>query len=978
MKRLLAVFACLLAFAAPAFAQGSQTGTITGAVRSADGLSLPGVTVTVASPALQGVRTATTDVNGVYSIHALPPGTYSVEFEIPSFKTAKQEGFDLTVGGNVEVNQTMALAGVTETVNVTAASPVAVPLGTTTVSQAYSKRDVDVLPVGRTPAQIAELAPGLTNNTPNVGQVSISGAFAYDNVFMINGVDVNDNLFGTPHNLFIEDAVQETNILTAGISAEYGRFSGGVINIITKSGGNNFSGSFRDSLANPDWVGETPREQAAGIVHPSLLSKVYEGTLGGPITKDRLWFFAAGRYENSNTANTFPQINVPYTTTVTNKRVELKGTGTVSPGHTLQASYINDPTDQSNTSGLGATLRVDPKILITRQLPNHLFAGNYNGVVRNLLISGQYSEKTFGFRNSGGTSTAIVDSPFRTRGVASGVPGNLFYNAPYFDATDPEDRDNRQITGSVGYLLSTKKYGTHDLKAGGEYYTSTRIGGNSQTATGYVFRADYLVAGGVPVLSNGSPIPVFTPGVTRLENWLPERGAQIDIHTSSLYVNDHWTASNRITVDLGTRLEVVRSSATGDITTVDTSSIVPRLGFTYDLDPATQTIAQITYAHYAGKYSEAQFARNTQVGNPSEIVYRYDGPAGVGKDFAPGLNPANYTTIIGGSFPTANIFNASGLKSPITREFTAALGRQLGANAFVKGTYVFRNWAHFVDDFIQLSNGITNVNRNGVNFGSFTNVVYNNTDVPTREYDAIILQTGWRPNSRTRFGAHYTLQLKNDGSFVGEAANQPGNPSAYGDFPEIVGPALDRYLPDGRLPDYQRHKLRVYGSYDAPLGRFGSVNIAPLWRVNSGLTYSLAAASVPLSPVELARNPGYPATDVNTAAPTYTLFFGQRGSQDFKGYGVMDLAATYSIPVWKTVQPWLKVDIYNLFNNDKQIGWDTTVTADPSSPKDANGLATGYIQGPRFGQATSDAYFPQYLPGVNGIRAFDIAFGIRF
>jgi outer membrane receptor for ferrienterochelin and colicin len=105
---------------------------------------------------------------------------------------------------------------------------------------------------------MAELAPGLTNNTPNAGQVTISGAFAWDNVFFIDGVDVNDNLFGDAENVFIEDAVEETQVLTSGISAEYGRFSGGVINIVTKRGGNDFSGTFRMNFTNPAWVEETP------------------------------------------------------------------------------------------------------------------------------------------------------------------------------------------------------------------------------------------------------------------------------------------------------------------------------------------------------------------------------------------------------------------------------------------------------------------------------------------------------------------------------------------------------------------------------------------------------------------------------------------------------------------------------------------------------------------------------------------------
>ena len=103
--------------------------------------------------------------------------------------------------------------------------------------------------------------------SPNTGQLVVNGAFAYDNVFMINGVDVNDNLFATPQNLFIEDAIEETQVLTSGISAEYGRFTGGVINAITKSGGNAFSGTGRINFLNDDWT--TGRRSKPARTRPS-------------------------------------------------------------------------------------------------------------------------------------------------------------------------------------------------------------------------------------------------------------------------------------------------------------------------------------------------------------------------------------------------------------------------------------------------------------------------------------------------------------------------------------------------------------------------------------------------------------------------------------------------------------------------------------------------------------------------------------
>jgi len=226
-------------------------------------------------------------------------------------------------------------------------------------------------------------------------------------------------------------------------------------------------------------------------------------------------------------------------------------------------------------------------------------------------------------------------------------------------------------------------------------------------------------------------------------------------------------------------------------------------------------------------------------------------------------------------------------------------------------------------------------------------------------------------------GGHYTLQIRNNGNSNAEAANQPGNPSIYNDFPEILGPALDRYLPTGRLADFQRHKLRLYGTYSRDMRRFGSVDISPIWRLDSGQVYSFSAAGVPVTAIELARNPGYPANDISANTAT-TLFFGERGANDFLGYGVLDLAATYSVPVWRTVKPWVKIEYYNILNNQKQIKWDTTLTADPNSPKDANGLPTGYIQGANFGKAITDNQFPQPVPGTNGGRLFRAALGIRF
>src|SRR6267142_2482735 len=303
--------------AIPAGAQGVQTAVLTGATTSADGVALPGVKITASSHALQGERVEVTDVNGVYSIKGLPAGTYTVTFDLSNFKPARRDNVVLTVGGTIEVSANMSLAARTETVTVTAEAPSS--LTTVATGKSLDKKQIDQMPIGRRPVDIAELSPGLTTNTFTTGQLAISGAYGFDNVFMVDGVDVNDTLNGTANNLYIEDAVQEATVLTNGIPAEYGRFSGGVVNLVTRSGGNMFGGSFRENMSNPSWIRETPFQKTNNVTNPGILSKTHEATFGGPLAKDRVWFFTAGRWENTATANTFAQTGVPYTRKDTNR-----------------------------------------------------------------------------------------------------------------------------------------------------------------------------------------------------------------------------------------------------------------------------------------------------------------------------------------------------------------------------------------------------------------------------------------------------------------------------------------------------------------------------------------------------------------------------------------------------------------------------------------------------------------------------------
>ena len=962
--------AVLALSAAPlAASQGLQTGAVRGVVKDTTGALVPQVTVHAESPALLGGRVAISDAAGAYLLQGLAPGAYTITFEFAGFQTVRST-LRVGVGAVERLDATLQPEGVTATVQVTAATPslLSARAGGSTIRTA----EIEQLPTGRTPSLVAELAPGLTNNTPNVNQVTISGAVAYDNVFLLDGVDVGDNLFARPDDLFIEEAIEETQVLTSAVSAEYGRFSGGVVNAVTRRGGNMFSGSVRSNLSNAAWTQETPFEKAAGQERQSKMDRYYEGTFGGPLRRDRVWFFFAGRTQSSETSLTLPQTAAAFQQTDDQHRWDLKVTATPLTNHTVQVQYF-DRRQQRFAPSLPIT--IDPTAGDRTNTPGHLFATNWNGVVADrFFATAQYSRKA-NHPRFGNTSTRLQDSPFLTIGRVA--PGGLHFGAPYFDRTDPEDRDNNQLTGSISYFGSRPGWGTHDVKAGFEMFSLILRGGNSQSSTGYLFNTDFATAGGRPLTdASGRVLPTWIPGATTVGHTLPTRGAELDIRTTAFYVQDRWTLA-RFTFDLGMRFEHAASEATGGAASIDAQSFAPRLAASYQLREDASTVLSGSYAHYSGRYTSSIFGRNTPVANSGRVTSVYNGPAGQGYDFAPAYDLSNYS-IVAGSFPTANIFLDENLESPLTREFTVSAAQTLGARGAVRAMYVWRKATGLVESFVDdpTAAGKTLVIDNGTMFGTFDNVYYRNTDAAVRNYQAVEVLGTYQVRSNWSAAAQWTVQLKNEGNYEGESANAPGSPSVLGDYPELL--VADRNFPTGRLDDYQRHKVRAWSTYAMNLGRFGALDVTPMWRYNSALTYSLAANSVPLSAVQRSRNPGYARLPGSGTTGSQTLFFGERGSEEFAGYGLVDLGVTYQVPVWSSLKPWVKLEVLNALNNDKLIMWDTTITVDPASALDANGLPTGFLRGARFGQGTSTAAYPRPRPGLTGGRTFLGAFGLRF
>jgi hypothetical protein len=989
MRGVILCLAALLTFSASALAQGVQTGTIRGVVNDAQSRPISGATVTVTSDALQGPRTATSDEQGRYTITALPPGRYEIKFE-RSGLGALTRTIDLPLGLTSEENASLRPAPVQETLQVVAAAQTAI--ANPVIGANYKQATVEALATPRTLQGIAQLSPGVNENGPqNNRQIVINGAFAFDNIFMINGVDVNDNLFAQPHDLFVEDAIQETQVLTSGISAEYGRFTGGVINAITKSGGNIFSGSWRMNMTNPSWVTATPFEvdrNTAAASHPDSLQKTYETTLGGPIRKDKLWFFASGRLAGLDVPRTLAQTALVVNGRETNHRGELKLTGRLAPNHTLQGGFLNSPRLRTNFSGI-QNFVIHPVSEANPKEQNWYAHVNYRSVLQGRsVVEVQYSQKRWLLENSGGSSTSIANSPFLSITQCA-----CLYNAPYFDSTDPEGRNNFQLTGSVTNFYN--HHGRHEVKAGYEFFRSYRSGGGSQSSTTYVFNSNFVTnAQGTPQLdSAGRVIPNFVPGTSSVDFYPTTRGATMNIDNHSLYVQDHWAINNRWSADLGLRFEHVKAESTGNIVGVNASRIVPRLATAYDVNGDGKHIIKFTYGWYSGRYNEAQIGANSPVANPTQLTRLYTGPAGQGVGHAPGFDLANYTTVSFAKDPTANVFMDEDLKSPIVREFTASYGSAIGSRAVAQVSFVHRGGTDFIEDFQSLAEGTTVVATNGVTVGRFPNIVYRNTDLARRVYDALIFQGQYRLRDNWSVEGHYTVQLRNEGNYEGENPNLPGKPSILGNFPEAV--SASRNFPDGNLQSFQRQRLRLWTIYTLSLDRWkaGTLSFSGLIRGDSALVYSLRQNNPQFNATQrgILTAAGYLPNEIPTIAATsnYYIFYGERGSERFKGFGLLDTSVNYDIPLYRNVRPFLKLDVFNLLNNQKQIAWNIAVAADATTALDAQGFRAGAIKNATtFGTATGNTIglsgitvntypvaFNQALPGG---RTFRMSFGVRF
>jgi Carboxypeptidase regulatory-like domain/TonB dependent receptor-like, beta-barrel len=596
------VFSVLLTIglASSAFAQGGRT-EITGTVLDQAKAVLPGVTVTVVNEATGLQRAAVTSGDGRFVIPTLVPGTYTIKAELQGFQTVTQTGVVLSVGQEVAINLTLAVAGLAETITVTGESPL-VEVTSSKIGSNITNAEIDGLPSqGRNQLSLMQLVPGLTPSlNPGSfegGQYNANGQATTANLFLVDGAYDNDDRRGGSQGTQARvtlDAMAEYQVLTHHYSAEYGGSSGVVVNAVTRSGANQFAGRGFYYYQNDDLNATNYFLKLAGEENPESGSNVFGGSAGGPIVRNKaFWFANAERTLNREAANlNFPPdaapLAVSYSTTTdftgwntfVRSDYQLTSTNHLSFRWLREAVLTeNDEIEGNNSTLDNATFENDSgdqvfSLAATSILSNRATNEFKVGHVRENLLQGPrlFFDDSWNFIGLDGREQFDLGS----------MNAHPSYNAGPRNNYQEDLIRSFAVDDSFTYF-HPGWHGDHTLKAG--------VGWSRNAALPQGTAAN-LVG-----LFNFPTNTAFDPANARTyPNRFQIRVGQIDYEQTdwrtNFYVQDKWQLGRQVTLNLGVRYDYQH------LTPSTKNAFSPRVGVAYDLLGTGKTLLRGGFGKY--------------------------------------------------------------------------------------------------------------------------------------------------------------------------------------------------------------------------------------------------------------------------------------------------------------------------------------------------------------------------------------------
>jgi len=561
VRKLASFFLLAASVALSAPAQVLDKGELTGTVRDETGATLPGVTLTLIQRATGFTRVVTTDASGRYRAPLLPLGPYTIKAELPNFATVTREGVVVTVGSAPVIDLTMPLASVTEAVTVTADSPV-VEVQRAVTSTTVDQRAIATLPInGRDFRDFALLAPN-AQVTPGLrSPIRFGGQQGDYSVINVDGADFTNPFFAeysgsleTKNFAISQEAVQEFQVLTNGFNAEFGRSTGGVINVVTKSGTNDFRGSGFLFLRDDSLTAEDPFGNPA----TTFSQQQFGGSVGGPIAKGKAFFFVAAdaqdrdgpiitRFNRNVNGIAAPAFGISNMANLEGPHPQKQDLKTFFGRVDLDLTKSHRLTVRANYSGNSSTNFTGGRgqaIVAAAESNFEDFTNDALSVVANVtsvLGSRAFNEFKYQYVDEKRPRQAKSDLPevqiFDT--CASGCFGREFFLP--INST----HHRHQFVDSFNYLFKN-----HDLKFGVDW-NSTELSDNKFigfSAGTYFFATLEGFAAGQPI---GLAQRIFLNG-------FDENSVELDgywQHELGLFIQDKWQPTDNVTINLGLRYE---------------------------------------------------------------------------------------------------------------------------------------------------------------------------------------------------------------------------------------------------------------------------------------------------------------------------------------------------------------------------------------------------------------------------------------
>ena len=895
-------------------AQTSQTGTIGGSVVAEDGSVIPGVTVDLRSPAIVLEKmTAVTNEEGQFRFRNLAPGTYEITFTLEGMKTLIRKGIVVNVGSTTNLNVAMEFGTLTENIEVSGQSPT-IDVQATSKTTNISAEVIKSIPTrNRTLAGIFALTPGVQNGVAH-------GSGERDNSWNVDGVTTNDPVVGTAGTTPSSEILQEVAVSIGGVGANQASSGGAIINAVTKSGGNDFSGSVsvyynHESMKGDNTKGTVLEGTASGEkfnFNPSI-------SIGGPVIKNKLWFFGSYSLENSETFVAGYPADSDTEIPADRKVPFIYGKLTFQPGPNDKIYFSYTYSDMIRNHR-GASIDELESSTWKQSGVNHSFNVDWAHTFSNTFFGNlKFASAPVNF-----ALMAKNDNPYLYDIATEKVlPGSSY------GYSDDYKRGRLQFQADVTLFIDDF-IGQHEWKAGVDYTYANgsrafMLGGNeSPNQAGYKPYVEYYYYGD----------PYYT-------YYYKEHTSKQDVQAISAYLQDTWSPTRNLTLTLGLRFEnskgiipVQNENSTGyflpdffgtrypfqdavteSFTAMEWTNIAPRVGFSYDIAGDGKTVIKGSY----GLYYDALLTQYFSSVNPNGFSY-FVGP------WDP--STGEILDIWGIGLPEAGKLGYNGVEpsAPYEQQFTVSIERELFEDWSVTLRGIYKQKKNILEDVdvngididALMDNGELNwtnwrqvpVTDPGTGFQTYfweqinpllpAEVTLVNIPGEQRTYKAMELVVKKRFSKGWMMEASYILS-KLEGLVNTDFSSTSGITSYY-DNPNSHVNAI------GRLGNDRRHYFKLLAMVKGPWG----INISGMAEFFSGNPYSRILSASQL---------GYSLT--GGANPS--VISGTRGSYELPSRLNLDVSLEKEFRI-KNLRFAVFANAFNLLNQGKATSVENTTS----------------------------------------------------